>query len=43
MRYAYLTSPALTSIGDVPCDYMRYNVVTVGSGNTLAIDLLATR
>lgn len=35
--------PALTSIGDIPCDYMRYNVVTVGAGNTLAIDLLAVR
>lgn len=35
--------PVLTAIGDVPCLYMRYNVVTVGAGNTLAIDLLATR
>ncbi len=35
--------PVLSSVTDVPCNYMRYNVVTVGSGNTLAIDLLATR
>lgn len=35
--------PVLGSIGDVPCSYMRYNVVTVGAGNTLAIDVLATR
>lgn len=26
-----------------PCNYMRYNVVTVGAGNTLTIQLLATR
>ncbi len=38
-----VNEPVLTSIGDVPCQYMRYNVVTVGAGNTLAIDLLATR
>lgn len=35
--------PALTSTDGTPCVYMRYNVVTVGAGNTLAIDLLATR
>jgi hypothetical protein len=27
----------------IPCNYMRYNVVTVGAGNTLTIQLLATR
>lgn len=35
--------PVLVATGDIPCNYLRYNVVTVGSGNTLAIDLLATR
>ncbi len=35
--------PVLASITGVPCQQMRYNVVTVGAGNTLAIDLLATR
>jgi hypothetical protein len=35
--------PALVSTDGVPCFYMRYNVVTVGTGNTLAIDLLAMR
>lgn len=35
--------PVLVATGDIPCRYMRYNVVTVGSGNTLAIDLLAIR
>ncbi len=35
--------PVLTSVTGVPCQQMRYNVVTVGAGNTLAIDLLATR
>lgn len=35
--------PTLTSIGDVPCRYIRYNVVTIGVGNTLSIDLLAVR
>ncbi len=35
--------PVLTSVVGVPCQYMRYNVVTVGTGNTLAIDLLAMR
>jgi hypothetical protein len=38
-----VNEPVLTSIGDIPCAYMRYNVVTVGSGNTVSIDLLATR
>ena len=35
--------PALTSAANIPCAYARYNVVTVGSGNTLAIDLLMVR
>lgn len=35
--------PVLASVGNTPCNLMRYNVVTVGAGNTLAIDLLATR
>ena len=38
-----VNEPVLTSIGDIPCRYMRYNVVTIGAGNTLSIDLLATR
>ncbi len=29
--------------GDKPVRFMRYNVVTVGAGNTLTIDLVATR
>jgi len=35
--------PTLDTLGDTPCSYMRYNVIDVGSGNTLAIDILATR
>lgn len=35
--------PALTSQDGTPCYYMRYNVVTVGAGNTLQIHLLAVR
>ena len=35
--------PVLTSVDGNPCQSMRYNVVTVGSGNTLTIQLLATR
>lgn len=35
--------PVLTAIGDVPCKWMRYNVVTIGAGNTVTINLLATR
>lgn len=34
--------PALIGAQGVPCFYMRYNVVTVGSGNTLEIHLLGT-
>jgi len=35
--------PIRSSAGDIPARYMRYNVVTVGTGNTLTIQLLATR
>lgn len=35
--------PTRTSVGVIPCNFMRYNVVTVGAGNTLTIQLLATR
>lgn len=35
--------PALTSLDGTPCLHLRYNVVTVGAGNTLQIHLLATR
>ncbi len=35
--------PVLTSVDGVPCPYMRYNVVTVGAGNTLQVHLFATR
>ncbi len=35
--------PVLSAVADVPCAYLRYNVVTIGSGNTVAIDILATR
>lgn len=40
-----LTSgPALASPNTrIPCLRMRYNVITVGAGNTLKIELLATR
>jgi hypothetical protein len=38
-----VNEPVLTSIGDIPCAYLRYNVVTIGAGNTVSIDLLATR
>ncbi len=37
------TNPFSVSLGDVPCNQMRYNVVTVGAGNTLDIDLLSMR
>lgn len=33
--------PVITNISEVPCLYMRYNVVTIGVGNTLAIDIAA--
>lgn len=35
--------PVLTSLDGTPCAYMRYNVITVGAGNTLSIGLLAVR
>jgi hypothetical protein len=35
--------PVLTSVDGNPCADIRYNVVTVGAGNTLTIQLLATR
>jgi len=35
--------PVLVSIDGTPCAYIRYRVVTVGTDNTLTIDLLATR
>jgi hypothetical protein len=35
--------PVLTTATGTACPNMRYNVVTVGSGNTLQIHLLATR
>jgi hypothetical protein len=35
--------PVLANAVDVPCSLLRYNVVTIGTGNTVAIDLLATR
>ncbi len=35
--------PTRNSAGDTPCQYMRYNVVTIGAGNTVTIQLLATR
>lgn len=35
--------PTFTNVNGVPCNYIRYNVVTVGSGNTLTVQLLATR
>lgn len=36
--------PALINpAGDIPCNRYRVDVVTVGAGNTLAIDTLATR
>lgn len=35
--------PVLASQDGTPCNYIRYNVVTVGSGNTLIIVILATR
>lgn len=40
-----LTSgPALASPSTrIPCLRMRYNVITVGTGNTLKIELLSTR
>src|SRR3990172_7831233 len=37
------TEPVYISTSDVPSKYMRYNVVTVGAGNTLTIQLLAVR
>ncbi len=37
------TNPNLISVADRPANYMRYNVVTVGAGNTLAIQIIATR
>ncbi len=35
--------PTRNSAGDVPCNYIRYNVVTIGTGNTVTIQLIATR
>lgn len=35
--------PVLTTATDTPCLHIRYNVVTVGAGNTLQIHLVATR
>lgn len=35
--------PALASAANIPCLRMRYNVVTVGAGNTLTVELLAVR
>ncbi len=37
------TEPAFINKPDVPCNYMRYNVVTVGAGNTITVQLLATK
>lgn len=37
------TEPTFTNVNDIPCNYIRYNVVTVGSGNTLTVQLLAVR
>lgn len=39
-----VSEPALINpVETVPCNEMRYDVVDEGAGNTLAIDLLATR
>ena len=35
--------PTRNSFNGGPCQQIRYNVVTVGAGNTLTIQLLATR
>jgi hypothetical protein len=35
--------PVLIAGGNTPMSYMRYNVVTVGAGNTLQVHILATK
>ena len=35
--------PVLVSHAGTPCNNIRYNVVTIGAGNTLTIELLSTR
>ena len=35
--------PVYTSIDGSPCESIQYNIVTVGSGNTLTVQLLAVR
>ena len=37
------SEPTLASQDGTPCNHMRYNVVTVGAGNTLTVQLLAVR
>ncbi len=37
------SEPALISTDGTPCRWFRYNVVTVGAGNTLTVQLLAMR
>ena len=37
------TEPTIAALDGTPCNHVRYNVVTVGSGNTLTVQLLAMR
>jgi hypothetical protein len=38
-----VAEPTFTNVNGIPCYYVRYNVVDIGSGNTVTVQILATR